>query len=128
MKHDRRINKSRPNARHAIRKYNIFLNHYIYTYIIGHYNSSVRITTAIYTTYVVWINFIQQNSRFLRNFFRPVLFILKVFARNLSRNLSSRRRNIFIFSFWWLTWDTNPGFTYNKPTYHPLHYGDFMNT
>ena len=32
----------------------------------------------------------------------------------------------FIFSFWCLTWDTNTGFTYNKPTHYLLDYVVFI--
>ena len=32
------------------------------------------------------------------------------------------------FFSWCLTWDTNPGFTYNKTTYYLLDYGDFSIT
>ena len=75
---------------------------------------------ASHTTHVMCVNFIRERRDlefnvdserqiFLRNFFMAVLFTLRVFARNLLRG--SRRRNIFfIYHFWWLTWETNPGF------------------
>ena len=37
------------------------------------------------------------------------------------------RRNIFLFSFWSLTWDGNPGLTSNKSTHYQLNYGDLKN-
>ena len=37
----------------------------------------------------------------------------------------SRRKNIFIFSFWCLTWGLNSCLTSNKPTHYLLDYGDF---
>ena len=50
------------------------------------------------------------KDRFLRNFFMASLLTLSVFARIN-----------FIFHFWWLTWDMNPGFcTSNKPTQYIL--------
>ena len=58
---------------------------------------------------------------FLRRFFTAILFTFRVFATNLLRG--SRPRNIFVFSFWCLTWDLNSGLTSNKPTYHLLDYG-----
>ena len=45
------------------------------------------------------------------------------FARNLLRR--NRRRNIFRISFWCLAWDSNPGFSSNKPTHYLLDHGDF---
>ena len=35
---------------------------------------------------------------------------------------------LFLFSFWCLTWDTNPGFTSNKQTHYLLDYGDYVVT
>ena len=52
---------------------------------------------ASHTTYVVCRNIINENDRFLRNFFMTILFTLRVFARNLQKG--SRRRNILIFRF-----------------------------
>ena len=65
---------------------------------------------------------------FFEKLFHGRLFALRVSARNLLRE--NRWRNIFFFhiSFWCLTWDTNPGFTSNKPTHYLLDYGDFNNT
>ena len=37
----------------------------------------------------------------------------------------NRRRNTFRISFWCLTWDSNPGFSSNKPTHYLLDHGDF---
>ena len=60
------------------------------------------------------------NDRFLWSFFMAILFKLKVFVRSLLRG--NRRRNIFIFSFWWLT---SSGLTSNKPTHYLPDYGVF---
>ena len=35
------------------------------------------------------------------------------------------RRNTFRISFRFLTWDSNPGFSSNKPTHYLLDHGDF---
>ena len=55
------------------------------------------------------------------------LFILRVFARNRLRG-SHQRNFFFIFSFWCLTWDTNPAFASTNPTHYLLDYGDFNTT
>ena len=69
---------------------------------------------ASHTTYVVYVNFMTGEiyslkstsyDRFLRSFFMAILFTLRAFKRNLLK--WSRRRNIFIFSFWCLTCDLN---------------------
>ena len=81
---------------------------YIHTYIIGHYNPSVRITGLVsHTTYVVCVNFIHkwrdlqfkvdsERHIFLRNFSWH-LITHRVFARNLLRG--NRCRNTFRISF-----------------------------
>ena len=64
------------------------------------------------------------NDRlFLRNFSWQFLFTLRIFARNLLRG--NRRRNTFRISIWCLAWDSNPGFSSNKPTHYLLDHGDF---
>ena len=82
----------------------------IHTYIIGHYNPSVRIIDLVsHTTYFVCVNFIdkwrdlqftvdtERQIYFLRNFSWQFLFTLRVFARNLLRG--NRRRNTFRIAF-----------------------------
>ena len=49
---------------------------------------------------------------------------IRLFARNLLRG--NRRRNTFRISFWCLAWDSNPGFSSNKPTHYLLDHGDFI--
>ena len=87
---------------------------------------------ASHTTYVLWVNFIHEwgnlqfkVDRFLRSFFMAIWFTLRVFARTLLR--VSRRRNIFVFSVWCLSWDLNSSRTFNKPIHHLLDYGDWKN-
>ena len=84
----------------------------LHTYIIGHYNPSVRIIDLVsHTTYVVCVNFIHKwrdlqfysrlrTTDFLRNFSWQFLFTLRVFGRNLLRG--NRRRNTFRILFWLL--------------------------
>ena len=64
------------------------------------------------------------NDRFFEKLFMTILFTLRVFARNLLRG--NRWRNTFRISFWCLTWDSNPGFSSNKPTHYLLDHGDFV--
>ena len=105
------------------------------TYIIGHYNPSVRIIDLVsYTTYVGCVNFIHKwrdlqfkvNSErqiFSETFHGNSIFTLRVFARNLLRG--KRWRNTFRISFWCLARDSNPGFLSNKPTHFLLDHGNF---
>ena len=65
------------------------------------------------------------NDRFFEKLFMAILFNLRAFARNLLRG--NRRRNTFHISFWRLVWDSNPGFSSNKPTHYLLDHGD-LNT
>ena len=67
---------------------------------------------------VVFIN------RFFEKLFMAILFTLRVFARNLLRG--NRRKNTFRISFWCLAWDSNFGFSSNKPTHYLLDHGDLM--
>ena len=66
------------------------------------------------------------NDRFIEKLFMAILFPPRIFVRNLLRG--SRRRNIFIFSFWCLSWDLNSDLTSNKPTHYLLYYRDFSDT
>ena len=70
------------------------------------------------------LQFIVNSERqiYLRNFSWQFLFTLRVFARNLLRG--NRRRNTFRISFWCLAWDSNFGFSSNKPTHYLLDHGD----
>ena len=106
------------------------------TYIISHYNLSVRIIDLVsHTTYVVCVIFIykwgdlqfkvdSERQIFYEKHFTAILFTLRIFARNLLRG--DRRRNTFRISFWCLAWDSNPGFSSNKPTQYLLDHGDFL--
>ena len=69
-----------------------------HTYIIGHYNPSVRITAQLLTPLMLCALILYvSGGRFQRNFYMAGLFNLRVFARNLLTG--SRRRNIFHISF-----------------------------
>ena len=63
------------------------------------------------------------NDRFFEKLFMVIWFTLRVFARNLLRG--NHRRNTFCILFWCLAWDSNLGFTSNKPTHYLVDYGDF---
>ena len=117
-------------------------SHYIHTYIIVHYNPSVRIIDQVsHTTYVVCVNFrhkwrdlqFKVDSElqifFFEKLFMAILFTLRVFARNLLGG--NRRRNTFRILFWCLAWGSNPGFSSNMPTHYllvVLHYIYIMST
>ena len=96
----------------------------IHTYIIGHYKPSVRITLCVLTLYISGGAYSLKSTPNIQIFdelFMAILFTLRVFARNLLRG--SCRTNIFIFSYWWLTWGLNSGPTSKKLTHCLLHYG-----
>ena len=81
------------------------------TYIIGHYNPSVRIIDLVsHTTYDVYVGLYSlkstPNDRFFffwETFHGNFILTLRVFARNLLRE--NRRRYTFRISFWYLAWD-----------------------
>ena len=90
----------------------------LHTYVIGHYNPSVRIidltgTNSLKST---------PRIRFFEKLFMAILFTLRVFARNLLRG--NRRRNLFCILFWCPNWGSYPRFTSNKPTHYLLDHGD----
>ena len=62
------------------------------------------------------------NDRFFEKLFMVIWFTLRVFARNLLRG--NHRRNTFCILFWCLAWDSNLGFTSNKPTHYLLDHGE----
>ena len=99
------------------------------TYIIGHYNPSVRIIDLVsHTTSVVCVNFIHEwrdlqfkvdsEQQIFEKLFMAILFSLRVFARNLLRG--NQRRNTFRILFWCLAWGSKPGFLSNKSTHYLL--------
>ena len=112
-----------------------FRHTFLHPYIIGHYNSSVRIIDLVsHTSYVVLcVNFYilmagpaaevdsERQFFFFGKLFMAVLFNLlpRVFARNLLRG--NRQRNTFRISFW----DSNLGFSFHKPTHYLLDYCDY---
>ena len=98
---------------------NELINTYIHTYIIGHYNPSVRIIDLVsHTTFIVCVNFIHKwrdlqfkvdpyDRFFWETFHGNFIYFSRVFARNLLRG--NRRRNTFRISFWCLaTLPTRP--------------------
>ena len=101
----------------------------IHTYIIGHYNLSVRIIDLVsYTIYVMCVNFIHKwrdlqlkvdsERQIWETFLGNFIFALRVFARNLLRG--NRRRNTFRISFWCLAWDLNTGFFIRPRRYNKI--------
>ena len=104
--------------------------------IIGHYNPSVRIIDLVsHTTYVVYVNFIHKwrDLQFKvdaeRQIFWETFHDNFIYSQNFWPEICweerNRRRNTFIISFWCLAWDSNPGFSYNKPTHYLLDYEEF---
>ena len=83
-------------------------------------------------TYVVCVNFmhgwrdlqfiIDSERQIFERLFMAILFTPRVFTRNLLRR--SRQRNIFIFSFWCLTWYLNSDLMPNNPKHYLLDFDD----
>ena len=78
-----------------------------YTYIIGHYNSSVRIIDLVsHTTYVVYVNFFisggtynlksTPNDRLFEKLFMTILFTFRVFCQK-SAERKSPKKYLFFF-------------------------------
>ena len=65
------------------------------------------------------------NDRFLRNFFIAGFILLSEFVTEICWE-EVAEEILFIIHFWWLTRDTNPGFSSNKPTHYILDHGDFF--
>ena len=94
--------------------------HTYITYLIGHYNSSVRITTQHLTslTLPALILYLSggtcslkstSNDRFLRSFSQQFYFTLRIFARNLQRgNRLVKYFHIFVFLMSDLEFDLGP--------------------
>ena len=114
----------------------IYVYTYIYTYTIGHYNPSFRITILLLPPlmFCVLISYISggantykstQNYRLFKKLYLEIYCALRVFARNLLGR--SHRRNIFdilIFNVEHGVWTA--AFTSNKPKHYLLHHSDFM--
>ena len=65
------------------------------------------------------------NDRFFAKLFHGNFIYSQNFCQN-SAERRNRRRNTFRISFWCLAWDSNPGFSSNKPTHYLLDHGDFV--
>ena len=86
---------------------------------------------ASHDTHVVCVNFIHEQrnlqlkvdseGQIFEKLFMAILFTLRVFARNLLKEVAEE-----IFSFSCLTWGLKRSYTSNKPIHNPLDYGDFM--
>ena len=91
---------------------------------------------ASHTMHVVCVYFIREwrdqqfNVDFALQIFEKLFhggFIyFQSFCQKSAERKSPKKFFLFIFHFLWLTWDTNPGFTSNKPTHYLLDYGDFL--
>ena len=97
-----------------------------HTYIIGHYNPSVRIIDLVsHTTYVVCGNFIHKwrDLQFkvdtdLQNFwqtFHGKFINTQCFCKKSAERIFSKK-SLFSILFWCLACCSNPGFTTNKST------------
>ena len=115
--------------------FNSVINHYIHTYIIGHYNPSVRIMDLVSpTTYVACVNFIHhwRDLQFKVDSERQIFwetshgsfYLLSKFLPEICWE-EIAKEILFVFRFWCLAWDSNPGFWFNKPTHYLLDHGDF---
>ena len=108
------------------------------TYIIGHYNPLVRIIDLVsYTTYDVCVNFIHKWRDLQFKVDCERLIFWETFHGNFvysqsfcqkSAEKKSPQRNIFRISFWCLVWDSNAGFSFNKPIQYLLDHGDSNNS
>ena len=75
----------------------------MHTYIIGHYNPSVRITALLAKPLMLYLFILYVSDgtySFFRNFFMADLFTLRVFVKNQLRGKS--RTEIFFFSYFGL--------------------------
>ena len=119
------------NSYHS--KYVWFIHTYIY--IIGHYNSSIRIIDLVsHTTYVVCINFIHklrdlqfkvdsERQIFWETFNGNFIYSQSFCQKSVEKKLPKK---YFRFSFWYLACNSNPGFSSNKPTHCLLDHDDFL--
>ena len=129
------FNNSESKGEFALRTTVCFL--FWNTYIIGHYNPSVWIIDLVsHTTYVVCVNFIHKwrdlqfkvdSERhiiwetFHGNFYWLSEFLPEICWEEIAEEI------LFVFHFFLcLAWDSNPGFSSNKPTHYLLENGDFF--
>ena len=117
-----------------VSSHTLYIHTYIYTYITGHYNPSVRIIDLVsHTTYVVCANFIHkwQDLQFKVDFerqifwetFRGNFILLSEFMPKICwEEIAEELLFVFCFDIWP---GSNPGFSSNKSTYYLLYHGDF---
>ena len=101
------------------------------TYIISHYNLSVRIIDLVsHTTYVVCVNFIRKwrdlqlkstpNDRFYEKLVIAVLIYSQSFCQKSAVEIAEKILFVFCFDVW--PGGLNLGFTSNKSTHYLLDY------
>ena len=93
----------------------IYIYIYIWSGLLTKFLTSLRSCVLnLYKSGVTYSLKSTPNDRFFEKLFMAILFTLSVFPRNLLRG--NHRRNTFRISFWCLAWDSNPGFSSDKPT------------
>ena len=111
-----------------------FLIYKPHTYIIGHYNPSVKIIDLVFPLLMLCVNFIHKWQDLQFKVYSEQQIFWETFHGNFIYSQSFcqksadsfRRRNTFCILLWCLTWVSNPEFTSNKPTHYLLDYGDFI--
>ena len=98
-----------------------YRGNHLHTYIIGHYNPSVRVIDLVsHKTYVVCVNFLHK--------WRDLQFKVdsKRFWETFHGNAERKSpKNYFLYFVLMSGLGFNPGFMSNKPTHYLLSYGDF---
>ena len=126
--------RNQANFRNCVHKWSIFQRQCsiltktnsitcIHTYIIAHYNPSVRIIDLVFhITYVVCVNFIYKGRdlQFKVNTERQIFW--DTFQSQSFCQKSAERKSLKKYFLYF--GGSNPGFTPNKPTHYLLDYGD----
>ena len=105
-----------------------------HTYIIGHYNLSVRIIDlASHATYVVCFNFFIHKWRDLQfkvDSEREIFMAIFIYSQSFCQKSAEEKiaeEILFASCFdWCLVWSSNPSFSSNKPAHYLLEHGDFL--
>ena len=110
---------------HEGRSTSEYIHTFIHNWTLQPFSQDYWLTFAHHFRFVR-LNAQTANDSFFEKLYMAILFYF-LFYRARARNMlrGNRRRNTFCILFWWLAWDSNPGFTSNKPTLYLLDYGAY---
>ena len=122
-------------SRHGEFLWNIFYVRtlHIHNWLLQPFSQDYSLVS--HTTHVVCLNFIREwrdlqfnvdfEQQIFEKLFQSRIYLPSECLSEICWEEIAEEIFVFHISFWWLTWNMNPGLTSNKPTHYLLDYGYF---